>query len=252
MSHITLTDIHSHILPGIDDGAKDIEEAKKLLEMSVKQGIERIIFTPHFYSERMKIQDFVAKRDRVAEIVKGMIHSEGLDIETKMGTEVYFTPIIANFPLEQLAFSGTKYILIELITMYEPNDVVGAIKRIKHQGYTPIIAHVERYSYVAKNPVLLYEWIKAGALIQVNAESIISSRKIRKSIEQYCRWNLIHFVASDAHSVAHRPQNLEKGYALLSEEMSKKIINNANIVFAGGKFEIEKPYKPHNRLGKWR
>ena len=87
---------------------------------------------------------------------------------------------------------------------------------VQQQGYTPILAHVERYPYVTEDPTLLYRWVAAGALAQVNAAGLIRGGHTAKLLHKYLHWNLVHLLATDAHHPERRPVNLRAGYEALS------------------------------------
>ncbi len=245
-----LIDLHCHMLPGIDDGAQSLEDTQDLLRSSAEQGVKRIIFTPHFYPERMDLYTFLRNRERAVEQTAPLC--EALGIEYRFGAEVQITPILARLPLRELAFSGTQYLLLELLFDYEPYDVLGLIGRLRDQGYTPILAHVERYPYVAENPELLYRWVKAGALAQVNAGWVLHDGKAKKRLELYDRHNLVHLISSDAHSIDARPQNLKRGYAALNADLAEKLLTNASAIFENKAPAFAPPVKPERRFGRWR
>lgn len=244
------TDLHCHILPEIDDGAKNIAEARELLEMSLQQGIKHIVFTPHFYPERMTIEEFLENRCEAEKSISGICNELGICF--RVGAEVQISALIDTFPLDQLCFSGTSYLLLELFTAYEPYDTEGIIRRICKKGYVPILAHIERYPYLIQNPPLLYRWIRAGALAQVNAGWILKDQHALKWVKQLHRWNCLHIVSSDAHSVDMRPQNLRVVYDLLPREIANDLRNNANIIFAGDEITKRDPVNPVKRFGIWK
>lgn len=247
---MSLADLHCHILPGIDDGAESIEAAKELLKSSAEQGVMEIACTPHYYPERISFENFVQKRNRAAEKILPI--AEELGIRVRIGAEISCTPILASLPLEQLAYSGTNYLLLELFTMYQPMDVSGLIRRIRNAGFTPILAHIERYPYIAEDPTLLYQWIKLGALAQVNAGWIQKDKHAVKRIKQYYKWNLVHLLASDCHSMKERPQNLAAGYKLLPTEIAEAFQKNAEVIFSGEKLKTAEAVKPVKKLGRWK
>ena len=245
----TLADLHCHLLPGLDDGAQRLEDTRRLLDSAAEQGVSEIVFTPHFYPEHMDASDFLGARERALEQTLPLLESRG--IRYRVGAEIRITPFLAELPLRELAFSGTRYLLLELVFEYEPFDVRGVICRLREKGYTPILAHIERYPYVEQDPELLYEWVKAGALAQVNAGWLLHDGKAKRRLEQYCRRGLVHVIASDAHSVEHRPQNLADAYRTLSPELAEHLQNNAGEIFAGNELERRALERPKRRFGLW-
>lgn len=245
-----LVDLHCHILPGIDDGAKTVQCAKQLLETSVEKGVTNFVFTPHFYPERMNVRDFIKNRVWAVEQIEDI--AGRLGIHFRVGAEIQITPTLASMPLKELAFSGTKYLLLELLPLYEPYDVEGLIHRIRDTGYIPILAHIERFLYIKQDPLLLYQWVKAGALTQVNAEWVIKNRRARKRLKQYYHWNLVHIMSSDMHSATKRPQNLIDGYNMLPPEMAADFQLNAKTIFEGNIVKARHPVRPKHYRQFWK
>ena len=243
-----LADLHCHLLPGIDDGAQTLSDTELLLDAAVEQGVSGIVFTPHFYPERMSVQDFLRARERA--LRQTLPLAEARRIACRVGAEVRITPFLADMPLEELAFSGTRYLLLELDFDHEPFDVTGLIRRLREKDCTPILAHIERYPYVREDPELLYDWVRAGALAQVNAGAILRDRSVKRMAEQYCRSDLVHVIASDAHSAAHRPQNLAPAYRALPPETAERLRENAARIFAGESLGARRPERPRRRFGR--
>lgn len=245
-----LVDLHCHVLPGIDDGAQTVQNARELIETSVQKGVTKFVFTPHYYPERISLQDFIENRNRAVDKIRKNVKKG--EIQFRVGAEIQFTPNLASLPLENLAFSGTNYLLLEMLSLYEPHDVEGLIHRICAAGYIPILAHIERFSYIEQNPLLLYQWVKAGALTQINAGWLLKDHKAKRRFAQYYRWNLVHAIASDMHSVTHRPQNLLEVYQMLTPEMAAEFQLNAKTIFEGNIVNIKPPKKPRRCFGHWK
>lgn len=240
-----MIDIHCHIIPGIDDGAKDIEEAIKMAKLAYKDGITSIVATPHFMEEGM-YRNNNQIGEKVDELNRVMLE-EGINIEIMMGNEVYISP---NLPeLLELGqantINNTQYLLIEFPMFDIPNYTEDVIYRLKLMGITPIIAHPERYKAVIENPNILIGFIEQGALLQVNGGSIMGKfgEKIGTTVETLISHNMIHLVASDGHSSRSRTPRLKKAYekvkAIHGEEKAsklfkgnpKRVISNKNIAF---------------------
>lgn len=244
-----LTDLHCHLLPGIDDGAQTLDDTAALLDAAVEQGVSEFVFTPHFYPERTDVQTFLRERESALGRTAPLLEARG--IRWRVGAEIRITPFLAELPLEELAFSGTRYLLLELDFDHEPFDVRGVILRLRDKGYTPILAHVERYPYVEQDPELLYEWVKVGALAQMNAGAILHDGKAKKRLEQYARRNLVHVLASDAHSMERRAPNLAEGYRALPADLAERLQENAQCIFAGEPIERRTPERAKRRFGLW-
>lgn len=249
-----LTDLHCHILPGIDDGARTCADARALLEQSARGGVKRFVFTPHFYPQRMAVEDFLRGRAAAYDALRAELRDdEGFSaLPARLGAEVAYMPFLERLPLEQLAFSGTGYFLLELDFYYLLPGVEDAIRAARERGLTPILAHVERYPYVEADPTLLYSWVRAGALAQVNASFALHGAQGRKRLLQYADWGLVHFMASDAHDVERRPARLAEGYAKLPDALAAQLQQNADAVFDGAAVAPPPPSRPVKRWNGWK
>ncbi len=241
--------MHIHALSGLDDGARDVATSLAILNAEVEQGVEKVVFTPHYYGKRRSPAQFIAQRNRAYEGLREVIPA-GLD--AYLGAEVYFTGV--NMPayeeLATLAIEGTKYILIEFpFTGAWPNGLLDRLADFMYEtGYTPIIAHVERYDAVWKTPAIVTRLVKMGCLIQVNAEAFLDKRE-KKLAFALMKHGLVHCIGTDAHDVEGRAPNyteakaaVEKaGFSVAWEEAQKCMEK----VLRGGQVRVEcrKPVK---------
>lgn len=248
-----MTDLHCHILPCIDDGAKSVDISIELLRLEHENKITAIAFTPHFQCEKQTFEDFDQKRRIAMAQLTAALGDSGGRFAFKLGAEVAFSPQILELPLDALCIGDTKYILIELPTSYYPAWAKDVFNRLGSKGYTPLLAHVERYSYFLDNPQLLSDLITAGALAQVNASSFLKDRKRVKRLMQFIKWDFVHVVATDAHSPERRaPQlanALEKIAAELGPEKVRQLVENADTVFAGETLWPPNPYELRSFFG---
>ena len=212
-----MIDIHTHILPGLDDGAQDEEISCAMLQTEQEQGIHTVVFTPHYYG-RISPEQFIEKRQNAFARLQGLLPD---GIQTRFGAEVYFTGVnVPDFDvLCTLAIEGTNYILFEFPFMLPwTSELFEKLSDfIDETGYTPIIAHAERYHEVMKNPALITQFIQMGCLIQLNARAFLSKYE-RKFAFALLKHGLVHCIASDAHDTALRAPDLE---------MAKKAIEKA-------------------------
>lgn len=251
MSDIPLIDLHCHLLPGIDDGAKDLDVTVELLRKQEADGVTAVMFTPHFYYERKSLERFAADRWEAYRRTAQAAKARGIRVAAKLGAEVFFTPALPSLDLSALAFAGTRYILIELPTTYHPSGIEDTLFAVQQRGYTPILAHVERYPYVTEDPTLLYRWVGSGALAQINAAGLIRGGHTAKLMQRYIQWGLVQLLCSDAHSPEHRPPNLAQAHALLPERVSARFKRNGLAVFLGQELDLPEPREPRYRLGQW-
>ena len=203
-----MIDIHTHILPHFDDGAKDAQIARQMLEAERAQGVKTVVITPHFYGKRYSPQQFLKRRDEAFALIKESV-PEGIDL--RLGAEVHFTGI--NLPdfeeLCSLAIEGTKCLLVEFpFTTKWTRALIDALAEFVYDtGYTPIIAHIERYEEVRKRPAYVTELVNMGCLLQVNAQSFLN-KKDRGFAFALLKRGLVHCIASDAHDTEMRSPDL--------------------------------------------
>ncbi len=194
-----MIDIHSHVLPFVDDGSKFLNDSLNLVEVEAKNGVEKIICTPHY---KKNVYDLdVEEIKRVFEDFKKSVKEKSLSTQLFLGQEIYCTQDIYNLLKENkvLTINGSKCILIEF-NYYEEQDIADYVYNLKTLGYTPVIAHVERYIYLDWDN--LFDLKQLGALLQVNASSILGEegRTIKKRVLNAIKQGLIDFVGSDIHS----------------------------------------------------
>ena len=133
-----LVELHCHILPGIDDGAKDLDMSMSLIRKELQDGAAGIVFTPHFHYERISVEQFTARRKAAFLQVSAACKAEGLRLAGKMGAEVFYSTALPSLDLRQLAFAGSNYILIEFPTTMHPPGIDETLYAIRAQGLSLI------------------------------------------------------------------------------------------------------------------
>ncbi|MGM9969137.1 MAG: tyrosine-protein phosphatase [Anaeroplasma sp.] len=185
-----MIDIHTHLIPKVDDGSKSLEVSINIIKQEVLNGVTDIICTPHLNSYNLNSIDLIKKSFND-------LKSKVSLVNLYLGSEIYyyddFKKDLINGKI--ITLNESKYILIEFSTTYETpiSDIVYEITLL---GYKPIIAHIERYSYLTKDDIL--EIKRNGALIQVNTKSF-ERKSFKKVIKFLLKNNLIDFIASDCH-----------------------------------------------------
>lgn len=216
-----LTDIHNHILPMVDDGAKTVKEALKMLQKEVEDGVENIILTPHYRVGMFEktTQEIEWKFSKFREIVK----NQGIPIKLYLGRECYADTELMERILHQPSFqmNQSKYVLIEFSYHDEFSKIRNCVYELVSEGYRPILAHIERYASLHNQIEYIEELIQLGAYIQVNASTILG--KTGLSQKWFCRKllqrHLIHFIASDAHDLQKRAPNLKACKTYVEKKM---------------------------------
>lgn len=195
-------DIHTHIVPGVDDGAGSLEESMEMIRQMREQGVLNIIATPHYPdSKTEKIRD-------AFDMLKKSVEDKYPDMKLYLGNELLNGPEIIE-ALENkkaLTIADTKYILVEFLPGDSQRKIYSALREYILKGYIPIVAHVERYEALHKNYDFLDEIINMGVYIQMNTESFTGGMFDRRAA--YCRKLLengyIHFLGSDCHGAERR------------------------------------------------
>ncbi|AUD64513.1 hypothetical protein BK011_02030 [Tenericutes bacterium MZ-XQ] len=199
-----MIDIHTHILPNVDDGSKDLETSIQMIEKEIEQGVTDIVLTPHVQSRVTKAN--TAKRKAQFEMLKAEVSNLGLAVNLHLGAEImYHSHIETDFSKYQ--FGAHKYVLIEFSTKAE-SPIEDVCYDVMAMGYQVIVAHIERYNYLTIEDI---EKIKlSGALIQVNASAILNIDKLanKKTVKKLIKLNLIDIIATDTHNMDKRPPNL--------------------------------------------
>lgn len=206
-------DIHSHILCGIDDGARTLSDTKRALQGFSRAGITHLALTPHFYPTQKGLETFLSDRQRAYESLKTL--PEAKDFTFSLGAEVYLTETLFNHKdLKCLCFSGTDLMLTELVTerRFSFSTEKRLLRLIQEHHVTPVLAHIDRYPFLYRNSALLFRLLKMGCLFQVNLEafsSFFSGRRMLRLAQE----GLVHFLGEDVHTT---PLEGEKRQRVLS------------------------------------
>lgn len=204
-----MVDFHSHILPGIDDGAKNLEHSVEMLTMLKEQGVDTVIATPHFYDSITKIDKFLEERNRAYNLLVNRIYRDNLSVpKVKLGAEVYLSAdIVGSRDLEKLCIDGTECILIEMPRGFWFDWVYESINAlIVERKFTPMIAHLERYASSKRDMKKFNKLLEQDVFVQINTDSVMN-RKTWKIIKSLLKNDNAHIIASDVHdTLERRPQ----------------------------------------------
>ena len=248
-----MIDMHTHILPQIDDGAKDLETAEKLLLVEETQGVREIVFTPHYYGQKRSLQQFLEQRNESVQTLQACIPPT---LKCRLGAEVHITGV--NDPSDDklcaLAIEGTRYVLMELpFTGRWNKSLFTRIESfIADTGYFPIIAHAERYERFRKNPFILNELVKKGCLIQLNTHAFL-----RKSTQRFAyallKRGLVHCLGTDTHDTDNRiPDYASAKAAVIDagyEHEWNEIQTNMHRILSGEILRVR--YTPLRKFLRW-
>jgi len=210
-----MIDIHTHILPNVDDGSQTLETSIEMIKKEIEDGVTTIILTPHVQSKVSR-----ASREEHIETFHTLIKEvkkQGLNINLVLGAEVFYRDHIRTH-FDDYLLGKNKTILIEF-SFTIPTDIESIVYDLKHRGYTPVVAHVERYTYLEDHH---YQMIKnAGGLLQVNTTSILGlDPKVKKGLVlKLLKNRLIDFIATDTHNMGLRLPNMRETYEYLKKHV---------------------------------
>lgn len=220
-------DIHTHILPGIDDGAPDLTEAAKLVGMAQADGTQGLFLTPHYRGEYRKYtpEDLRNAFDTFCQEMKTAFP----DMQFYLGCEIHCQLDVPErlSAGDLLPLANSQYALLEFRNNAFPSQMTSAVHEILRHGFTPIIAHAERCATLRSNDGLVTELLELGALIQLNADSVMG--KLGFGVKRFCHKLLktqrVHFIASDAHDPVRRPPTLRNCYLRICKKYGEEFAN---------------------------
>lgn len=202
-----MIDIHCHILPGIDDGAKDLREAGKMLSMQHSSGVDGLFLTPHFYPEEKSIATFLTERARAWDELRASL-APWETAQLRLGAEVRYSEQLLSLDLRKLTLGEGDYLLLELPGRRYPAYLTRIMEELMGMGLNPILAHAERCVYFREEPELLKQLADLGVLAQISAGALFDRRD--KNFSVAClHHGLAQIVATDAHNTADRKPCME-------------------------------------------
>ena len=243
-----MIDVHSHIVFGVDDGSRTIDESIEMIKEAYSAGFKKIIVTPHYMEEYYE-NDVQEINKRIIKII-GELKKTHCDVQILQGNEIYITDNITKLLENKKATSLNyqQYVLFELPLNSETMILNSVVYQILETGGIPVLAHPERYPFVQKDPNVLLPLIEEGVLIQSNYGSIIGQyqKKAQDTLKKMLEHEMVHLLGSDV----HRPQTIYPKINQCIYEMKKivdddyiDLITNSNPqkVINGKKIEIAEP-----------
>ena len=167
-----LCDLHTHLLPGVDDGAADLSESLRLLSQEEACGVDTVVLTPHFKPQVQNAEEFFSRRAAAFETLKA---AYGGPITFRLGAEVLYSKYLANMErIHDFCIEGTDYLLLEMPyhAQFDEKTVRSVLRLADEHGIRPILAHVERYEAVLRDVAILERFRECGCLFQVNAATV--------------------------------------------------------------------------------
>ncbi|MBR1703409.1 MAG: protein-tyrosine-phosphatase [Lachnospiraceae bacterium] len=234
-------DIHSHILPNMDDGSHSDEESLEMLRIAYEEGTDLIYATPHNMpgKGRPSPEKVYAAVDRL----QGLADDAGIPIQILPGTEYYFREEVMDI-FEQdraIPFGDSPYVLVEFDPMADRNYIRNSLRDIRGTNYTPVLAHIERYLKAMESMEFVAGLQKLGVLIQINAASVTGDNgwKAKQDTKKLLKEHLVDFIGTDAHNNSKRAPHIAKCADILykkygSEYADELLFGNAEYYFLKG------------------
>ena len=243
-----MIDFHSHIIPNVDDGSRSVEETFELLKEAKDAGFSGVISTSHYMEEYYETD--VAERNVWIKAISESLGKKDIDLNLYLGNEVYITKNIINLLETRKATSinNSNYVLFEFPMNSKPMDMYDIIYDMLEYKLIPILAHPERYSFVQKDPNLVYDLIQKGVLMKSNYGSILGmyGEKAEIIVRKLLENNMVHFLGSDVHrsgSVYPKIYNcLREIETIIGEDKLEEISSvNPELVVENKRIDIDEP-----------
>lgn len=222
-------DLHTHILPTVDDGAESFSEAFELIEQAYENGTRAIALTPHF-NNPWRGNAKVGREDIISryKLIKNELLKTKIPISIYLGCELLggedIHSVIKSGAI--IPLNGSKYVLLEFLFPEKKNIVLRNIDALFDAGYHPVIAHPERYDFLKSDPYAIKDLVNKNCILQVNKGSFFG--EYGEYAMRYSRWllenNLIHAIASDCHSVSGRNADMGEVYQMLTDVCERKYL----------------------------
>lgn len=242
-----MIDMHCHIVPYTDDGAKNMNEALAMARKAVSVGYDKIFATSHYiiHDSETIYEDYRRDIDNLNQKLK----DENIDLTVYYGNEVFFTNNMVQMLKDKkiCSYNDSRYVLIEfpLFNDIIPMNAFDEFNKLQDNGYIPVLAHPERYDFVTKNIDILVQLVESGVLLQCNIGSILGKygSNAKRNIKKIIKKNMVHFLGSDSHNThIYEKENkaLKKIEKLVKNEdiMNKILYENPEKVLKNEKIEI--------------
>ena len=244
-----MIDFHTHILPNIDDGARSIDETFNLIKEAKNVGFEGIISTSHYMENYYETDK--PEREVWINAIYENLQAKNIDIRLYLGNEIYISDNLIKLLEEGKAstINDTSYVLFEMPLHEEPMNLYDIVYQMIQYKLVPILAHPERYSYIQKEPDLVYDLVQKGVLMQANYGSIIGQygEKAQIIVKKLLENNLIHFLGSDVHRqntiYPKIPECLSEINSIIGEEKLQELTTeNPKLALGNKRIDIRDPH----------
>lgn len=217
-----IIDFHSHVLPKIDDGSKDIEMSSEMLKASKEQGVSIQLATPHFYAHKMKADSFFEKREKAYAELSPIAKEIGIDL--RLGAEVAFSRSMSQWDnIRDFTIKDTDLILIEMPFTQWTNKERDELINIQEMGLKPILAHLERFISYQKDKQTWDDILDLGLIYQFNCEDLLSFMRRGRVLKLIDSLDNV-ILGSDCHNITTRVQNLQDGRSVIEKKLGAELL----------------------------
>jgi protein-tyrosine phosphatase len=239
-----MVDIHCHILPALDDGAKSLDESVEMAETAISEGITHVVATPHADGNFRFDFDLVQKRrsELQAQVGDRLQLATGCDFHLNVENLRDIRPDPSKYSLNQ-----KRYLLVEFADFAIPPAAEEALHQLQLLGLSLIVTHPERNPLIRAQPQRLLRWVEQGCYVQVTAQSLLGKwgESAKRKVEEWLDQQIVHFFASDAHNTDKRPLRLRETYDVVAERWGETL---AQSLFRGNPLAAfegrDLPYQP--------
>lgn len=242
-----LTDIHNHLVPGVDDGARTLDDVLDSVERMMREGIRKIVTTPHLDGSLTADPPALAERlDEVSEAWEKAAEAVGRrfpEVDFRRGHEVMLDVPDVVFEDARMRLGGTSFVLVEWPRLHLPPATVQVLKRIREDGYRPVVAHPERYIGFDPELELVGRWREAGAYVQVSYGSLDGrfGTDARRTAFRLLRRGWVDYLASDFHGRPDRKLFKQEAWEALQRMGASECLMNLSVTNPGRLFQDQEP-----------
>lgn len=221
-----MLDIHTHILPEIDDGSSSVNESIEMLKMLKKQGVTDVVLTSHFYAEQETPETFFYRRKEAYEkLLEGITEEDDIP-KLRLGAEVcYYIGLSRTENIERFCIEGTPLLLVEppMFCKWDKGIINEMIDLASSGRVIVVVAHINRYFF--DNNIKVFQLLaSAGALFQINAESAMEKKSLRM-LKKFDKRDLFHFIGTDCHNMTRRKPNYDEAMVNISKHIGDHTID---------------------------
>lgn len=254
-STIAVVDIHSHILPGLDDGSPTFDISLEMVRMAFKTGTTDIVATPHANTS------YRYEPERISGLIGQLQGAVADGIKIHRGCDFHLSPHNIQTALREpsrFAINGLSYLLVEFpeVTLFQGIEEI--FNNLLSVGLTPVVTHPERNQHLAADIPRLRRWVENGIPLQITAQSLLGKFGVERArwCLQMLKEGLVHLVASDAHDLVSRPPRLDEARDFLIDQFDEEFANvllevNPRAVIEGRRFEIRPFPLPPKKRRRW-